>query len=97
MKRFHLLLSVMIFSTAISVSRGGSLPTNPDGDNPPKGVITGKITEEHTMDPMEYTTISIYSVVDSTLVGGTISDQNGNFELRKLSYGQYYIETDYVG
>ena len=97
MKRFDLLLGVMLLFTAISVSRGGSLLTNPDGDNPPRGVITGKIAEENTLDPMEYTTIAIYSVVDSTLIGGTISDQNGNFELRKLPFGRYYIETDYVG
>ncbi len=69
----------------------------PDPDNPPRGIITGKIAESNSLEPMEYSTIAVYSAEDSTLVGGTVSDPEGNFEVIKLPYGHYYIETNFIG
>ena len=69
----------------------------PDGDVPPRGVISGTIAEEGTLDPMEYSTIAVYSVADSTLVGGTVSGIDGKFEIAKLPYGHYYVETNFIG
>ena len=46
---------------------------------------------------MEYSTIAVYSMEDSTLVGGTVSDPEGNFEIAKLPVGEYYIVSNYVG
>ncbi len=68
-----------------------------EDEGSPSGVISGKVTEEGTRDPMEFTTIAIYSVSDSTLIGGTVSDRDGNFEVSKLPYGEYYVVTNFVG
>ena len=66
-------------------------------DLPSYGSISGTITEEGTGTPLEYSTIAVYSAEDSSLVGGTVSDQEGKFEVKKLPDGQYYIETNYIG
>lgn len=89
-------LIFILFSATILVHAEITGP-NPDSDVSQGGVISGKVAEEGTQDPMEYTTIAIYSVEDSSLVGGTVSDQEGNFELRKLPFGQYYLSVNYVG
>ena len=68
-----------------------------EDDTPQTGTITGRVAEEGTMDPMEYTTVAVYSMADSTLVGGTVSDPEGNFVIRKLPVGEYFIETNFVG
>jgi outer membrane receptor protein involved in Fe transport len=74
-----------------------NLGVSADDDTPSTGTITGRVAEEGTLDPMEYTTIAVYAAADSTLVGGTVSDPEGNFEIKKLPVGEYYIITNYVG
>jgi len=69
----------------------------PDEDNPPRGILTGRVTEAGSNVPLEYTTIAVYTIEDSSLVGGTVSDPEGNFEIRKLPYGEYYVVTNFVG
>jgi hypothetical protein len=94
-KYLYLLLAMLIIGISPASSMPGS--EDPDKDGPPRGVISGTITEKGTLDPMEYSTIAIYSAADSTLVGGGISDWEGNFEIQKLPDGHYYMEANYIG
>lgn len=47
--------------------------------------ITGKVIDSDSDQPLEASTVYAESVKDSTMVGYTISDQNGNFELELRS------------
>jgi len=66
-------------------------------DGPAEGFISGTITEQGSGIPLEYSTIAIYSASDSSLVGGTVSDREGNFSISKVPLGHYYIEMNYIG
>jgi outer membrane receptor protein involved in Fe transport len=96
MKRIVILSATVFFFAIIYVKGNPAMPIS-GSDNPPKGVIKGRVEEEGTSVPMEYTTIALYSAKDSSLVGGTVSDQQGNFEIRKLPFGEYYVVTNFVG
>ncbi|HDS06923.1 MAG TPA: TonB-dependent receptor [Bacteroides sp.] len=96
MKRNFLYSAPIIFS-AIFLLPGSRLSANADEDNPPRGIVTGRVMEEGTNTPMEYTTVAIYSTEDSSLVGGTVSGPEGNFEIRRLPFGEYYVVTNFVG
>ncbi|MFO7932556.1 MAG: outer membrane beta-barrel family protein [Bacteroidales bacterium] len=96
MKRYVWVSTAILFSF-VSLIRGNPDPNRPDEDNPPAGIVKGRVAEEGTMNPMEYTTIAIYAVKDSSLVGGTVSGPEGNFEVRKLPFGEYYVVTNFVG
>lgn len=61
------------------------------------GEITGKVIEESTEKPMEYTNISIFRMKDSTLVGGTISNSKGFFKVDKLKPGFYKVKVEFIG
>jgi outer membrane cobalamin receptor len=97
MKSIILACAVVFCAAGSSFIYGIPVSSDPEGEGTRVGVISGKVAEKGTMDPMEYSTIAIYSAEDSTLVGGTVSDEEGNFKISKLPYGNYYIETNYVG
>ena len=46
-----------------------------------KWQITGKIIEDKTEEAIPYATVAIYNKIDSSVVTGTISDDNGQFLL----------------
>jgi hypothetical protein len=96
-RTYWLAILLAVVSGFVPVTAVFAAEDNSEDDTPATGVVTGRVAEEGTMDPMEYTTIAVYSAEDSTLVGGTVSDMEGNFEIRKLPVGEYYIVTNYVG
>lgn len=48
--------------------------------------LTGKIVDED-QQPIPFATIAVLSATDSTLLGGTTSDAEGNFQIREISQG----------
>jgi outer membrane receptor protein involved in Fe transport len=46
---------------------------------------------------MEYANIAIYNLVDSSLVTGGITNGKGEFEIRGISFGDYYLEAKFIG
>lgn len=62
-----------------------------------QGEIIGKIIDNASEKPMEYANISIFSMRDSSLVGGSITDSKGYFKVDKLKPGFYKIKIDFIG
>ena len=46
---------------------------------------------------MEYANVAVYDQQDSTLVSGGITDDKGEFEITGMSYGDYYLEANFIG
>nr|WP_320119968.1 TonB-dependent receptor [uncultured Marinifilum sp.] len=61
------------------------------------GVIKGIVKDKQIDAPVEYATVSIYRMSDSTLIDGTITDAKGSFILKKLKAGNYYVEVSFIG
>ncbi len=81
-----------------SPSLYGQKGPNPDANNPDAGgQIIGTVVESASSVPMEYTSIAVYRVVDSSLVTGTVSNTDGEFRLEDVPFGKYYIEIKFVG
>ncbi|QGY47346.1 TonB-dependent receptor [Maribellus comscasis] len=59
--------------------------------------ISGKIVDEIDQQPLEYASVAIYNVSDSSLVNGGITSQDGNFKIENLSSGRYYIQAHFLG
>ena len=66
-----------------------------DDDKP--GIVKGKIIDDKTQQPMEFANVALYNVADSSLITGTITGENGEFEIQNLPYGEYYLEANFVG
>ena len=57
--------------------------------------IKGKVIDKETKTPLEYATISFYSLTEKKIVDGTITDINGEFEI-KISDDIYNIKIEYI-
>ena len=61
-------------------------------------VLKGKIIDQNTSLPLESATIYLKSVKDSAVVDYTISDKNGNFEIKtKKNESPVFFKVSYIG
>jgi len=65
--------------------------------SPAPGRITGSIYDALTNDPIEYANIILFSKSDSTQVTGTITNPEGNFYLKEVRPGSYFMEIRFIG
>lgn len=59
--------------------------------------VSGNIKEKTTNSPMSYITVAIKTEKDSTLVIGTITNEEGLFTFNNLKKGNYFIEISFIG
>lgn len=67
------------------------------GGQPEKGIITGRVLDASTQEPIEYANIILRSKYDSLNVTGTITGSDGTFFLTGVPLGEYQIEVDFIG
>jgi hypothetical protein len=63
--------------------------------NPVKATIKGKIIDADTDAPLEFSTITLFSQKDSSVVTGSITDLSGNF-LIETQPGNYFAKAEYI-
>ncbi len=61
------------------------------------GSISGIVLDAATIQPVEYANIVIYRMRDSSMVTGTVTDQEGKFLLEEVPWGFYQIKVDFIG
>lgn len=59
--------------------------------------LKGKIIDADFKKSLGYATVSIYSLPDSLLNKGTITNRKGDFLFNKLKEGKYYYVVEYLG
>jgi len=79
-------LSVLFFSAKAN-----------DIDPIKKYAIKGIIIDQASKNGLEYATVKLLNLPDSTLVTGTISNESGFFELNPENNGNYLIEIYFIG
>lgn len=61
-----------------------------------QGTISGRVYDSKTGHPIEYATVAILKVKDSSLVTGTVTEANGSFST-KANYGTYLVRISFMG
>jgi len=90
MKRLIPLLILLLLGSTIYANNSNS-STNKFG------VINGTIKDIKSNKAIEYATVSVFSNDKSKLIDGTITNEDGFFEINKLKAGNYYIEVSFIG
>ena len=90
--RTCLVISMIIFGLYFP-SKGAI--SNEEFNTP--GTIKGIVQDSKLEQALPYATVALYKTIDSSLVTGTITNGNGNFNLSGISEGNYYIEIDFIG
>ena len=62
-----------------------------------KWIITGKVIDNETKLSIPYVTISLHDKENQNIITGTISNDNGEFSLDKISEGTYYLKLSFMG
>lgn len=86
MKKNYLLWTLFFLCT---------LPFTGEAQVNPKGIIQGIVVDGSTQAPLDYATVSLYSVEDSSLVTGGITDETGRFSI-EAKPGAYYAEITFI-
>ncbi len=79
-------ISILLFTLYIKINAQNNSVT-----------LSGIIKETATNAPMPYVTVVIKTEKDSTLVLGTITNEEGRFTINAIKKGNYYIETSFIG
>ncbi|WP_139002574.1 outer membrane beta-barrel family protein [Hyunsoonleella aestuarii] len=85
MKYFYLLIILLISTTKLLA----------EPETVKDRVVKGNVIDQETKQPLEYATISFFSYKEQKVVDGTITDINGNFQI-KVSEGIYDIRIEYI-
>ena len=68
------------------------------GNVPEKeGIVKGKVYNGKQKTPVEYATVAVYNADDDSVITGTISDENGNFKIKGLTNGNFYVVVSFLG
>jgi len=64
---------------------------------PKKSEIKGNIVDFDLNKSLEFATVSIFSLPDSLLIKGTITNRKGDFLIQNLKRGKYFYKVEYLG
>jgi len=82
---FIIILATLFFFVDGKAQQPGD---NSEGAKVSSGIVRGVVIDRRSNNPMPYA---------STLVTGAISSDDGNFEIDKVPYGQFYAEVKFIG
>jgi len=67
-------------------------------ENMPKdAVVKGMVKSDNTKKPIQFANAALFSMRDSSVVAGAVADENGNFIMKNIPYGRYYLVIDFIG
>ena len=61
------------------------------------GKIKGVVVDNTTKQMVEFATIALYKLKDSTLVNGVVAGVKGDFQLLEIPYGRYFMKINFIG
>ncbi len=100
MKKFFLAITLFIFGVQLYAQRptGTRSGGNRNPDNLPKiGVISGKVIDATTNEPMPYASVALISVRTEKAVTGGLTDDRGTFLIEEVPVGAYTMEVSFIG
>jgi len=77
----------------LSIAQRGGGPGR--GNNGPKPTIKGQIVDAGTETPLEYATVTLFSLRDSSMVSGGVTDLDGNFSFESRP-GKFFAKVEFI-
>ncbi len=62
-----------------------------------QGLVKGKVLDKQTSEPIGFVTVSVMQESTGKLVGGGMTDVDGNFQVKGLKDGKYTLGLKYMG
>lgn len=96
MKRVLLLLTILSLLVP-SLSWAQRNETKEKSKLTGKATVNGRLIDGSTQDNMPQVTVQLYELPDTTFVYGTISDNEGWFNIKKVPVGEYMLRYSFMG
>lgn len=64
---------------------------------PINGFIKGVVIDSISGSKIEYATIALFRASDSAMIGGAVTNQQGEFEIGKITQGRYFAKIQFMG
>ncbi len=96
MKRVILLLTILSLLVP-SLSSAQRSETKEKSKLTGKANVNGHLIDGSTQDNMPQVTVQLYELPDTTFVYGTISDNEGWFNIKKVPVGEYMLRYSFMG
>ncbi|MDY7396995.1 TonB-dependent receptor [Aureibaculum sp. 2210JD6-5] len=71
--------------------------SNAQNSNNLTTTITGQIIDKVLKEPISYATVIVKDTVDGKVITGSISNDDGQFEIENISFGPVLIEVQFIG
>lgn len=68
-----------------------------EGSSSMKGSVTGVILDDISGQPMEYANVVLFSLRDSAMVSGAVTNAKGVFTIQEVPFGPYFIKVKFLG
>jgi len=92
MKKTNLFsITILTFLLVFSLQAQRPGGNRAGGGQGPQITVTGSIVDQRTNLPLEFATISLYSLKDSSLLSGGLTDLDGKFEITTRPGPQYAV------
>ena len=89
-KKIFILLIISFTLTNLALSQQKEASKN-------AGSITGRVFDQVTKKPVEFSNVILYNQLDSTQVTGTVTNKDGKFVLKNISDGKNYLFVQFIG
>ncbi len=90
LKKIFILIIISLVLTTLTYSQQKNI-TNKEYS------ITGRIFDESTKKPIEYSNVVLLNKSDNKIVTGTVTDKKGEFILKGIKPGNYNLNVQFVG
>jgi iron complex outermembrane recepter protein len=67
------------------------------GQSNAQNVLTGHVFDDETGQPMEFVQVALFNTGDSTLITGTITGEDGSFQLETGLTGSFLLMASFIG
>jgi outer membrane receptor protein involved in Fe transport len=87
---------IICFLTGI-LSAVATVFCQPAAEGGADGTISGIVVDKQTGQPLEYVSIGVFRMRDSSVVGGVITNSQGIFSMKGLPYGKFFVDAKFLG
>ena len=88
MRKLHFIACLLLFFSF-------SIAHSQDRPQTKKIIVSGKIVEDATNQPLEYTTVSLFNTKSNKITAGGITDAKGEFSF-EASPGNYNVKVEFI-
>ncbi|NLR89945.1 TonB-dependent receptor family protein [Flammeovirga agarivorans] len=95
--KLKILITLLILPTLVFSQRPDGGKNGKNGQRPKIGTVTGKISDADTQDNLEFVTVALYAVRDTSFITGASSDQQGRFKVSEVPAGKMFAKISFIG